>query len=203
VIGHFLATGRHIADDGSAGELEVRAAEISVAGDEEELLFKADVHVDSLDALVAEEVEEASALARQCIGCAEKRGLLVEGVAIVRHQACRDEDGVSTEKDRGSGIHSQVTASTVGGAKTAVEVGGSICLAFQDVLALEVPNRLSLSVELNHRILYLGALSVANTGRADRLKPVTVDRGSIVPRPFRNGLRNLSFTGADMNKYIG
>jgi hypothetical protein len=36
---------------------------------------------------------------RQSIRSSQQRGLLVESMSVVGYQACRDEDGVASEKD--------------------------------------------------------------------------------------------------------
>ena len=50
-------------------------------------------------------------------------------MAVVGHEAGRDEDGVPAEEDGRCGVHRQVGAGAVRGSEAAVGVGGPVRLA--------------------------------------------------------------------------
>ena len=52
-------------------------------------------------------------------------------VAVVGHEAGRDEDGVPAEEDGRCGVHRQVGAGAVRGSEAAVRVGGPVRLTYR------------------------------------------------------------------------
>ena len=100
VVTHLLPTWRVAADDGSTGQLQVGAAVILVAGNEEELLLQANVGDHLLGADVKPEVlKKAFAMLRQSSIGPQQGRLLVERCAIVADKGGGDEDGVSAQED--------------------------------------------------------------------------------------------------------
>ena len=58
MVGEFLASGRQAADDGAAGELQVRATQVSLSGNKEQLLLQADHALQALD-LIAQQLQKS------------------------------------------------------------------------------------------------------------------------------------------------
>mmetsp|Transcript_31361 Transcript_31361/g.70476 ORF Transcript_31361/g.70476 Transcript_31361/m.70476 type:complete len:325 (-) Transcript_31361:87-1061(-) len=191
VVAHFLAARGVLAHDGSAGELEVGAAEVSLTGDEEDLLLEPKVRVQARG-LVPEQPEQP--LPRRAHGAhgPVQRGLLVQGVPVVRDEARGDVDGVAPQEDGRGRVQAEVAARRVGRAHTAVGEGRAVGLPLEEVLALEVPlRRARLHVEVEHGVLDLARLSVPHAVRRQRLEPVRVHVGSVRPAPFEHRRRHL------------
>mmetsp|Transcript_23038 Transcript_23038/g.45947 ORF Transcript_23038/g.45947 Transcript_23038/m.45947 type:complete len:682 (+) Transcript_23038:130-2175(+) len=186
VVAHLLSPGGVLAHDGAAGHLEVHAAEVLVAGDEEDLLLKSDVGDEGLG-VVAHELEEPAALLVEGLVGAQEGSLLVKGGAIVRHKGGGDEDGVAAEEDVGGGVHGKVAAGGVGGTEASVREGGAVGLTADEVLALEVEGDLAGGpVELEHLVVDLAGQTVPDAGSGHGLEPVGVGVGSVVDAPVED-----------------
>lgn len=194
VVAELLAACRHLAQDGAAGELEVHTALIGLAGDEEELLLEADV-VDGALNLETAVLEEPGGLLGHCLVCAVKRGLLVERVAVVGDETRGDEDAVVTHEGRGGGVDAEVAARGVGRAHAAIGVGGTVSLAEEDVLPLELEGGGAVGVVLEGAELHLAGLTVAECCRHG-LEPVAEGGGAGIEAPLEEGLRDLISLGA-------
>ena len=185
----LLVLGRVRSENGAAAHLEIGALVVCGGGNEEQLLLEADVGEHAGD-VVAEELEEAGALgAHGALGAVE-RSLLIESQAGVGHKASRDEDRVGAQEDRRLGVDGEVSAGGVSGAEAAVGEGASVGLATEQMLALQLPDRLAHAVELKHGVLHLAGLTVA-LGGAHGLEPMAIRVGAIVLRPLEDGGSNL------------
>mmetsp|Transcript_60321 Transcript_60321/g.127736 ORF Transcript_60321/g.127736 Transcript_60321/m.127736 type:complete len:387 (+) Transcript_60321:1316-2476(+) len=193
VIAELLTTGRQATHDRAASHLQVRALVELVPRNEEELLLQTDVDDHRLDA-DAESAEEADARFREGLHGALQRGLLVEGFAFEGDEASREVDAVTTQEHGALRINGEVPASTVGDPKTTVRVRGTVGLTSQQVLALQVPHRFALLVELPHGQLHLSHLAVA-VGGGQWLEPMAKHRGATIGAPIQDSLCHLVSLG--------
>ena len=189
VVRHLLAARGFLAHDGAAGKLQVGAAVKRVAGHEENLLLEADV-VNQAVRLEAHQVQQTRALARHGLHGAVQRGLLVQRVAVVRHEARGDEHGVLADEDGGHRIQTEVAARGVRRAHAAVGVGRPVRLALQQHLAGEVVEGLAVLVELEQGLVHLRGEAVAHAGGRHRLEPVAVHARAVVHGPVQHSLRD-------------
>ena len=194
VVAELLASRGHLAHDGAAGELEVHAALVGLAGDEEELLLEADVVHGALD-LEAAVLEEPRGFLGHCLVRAVERGLLVERLAVVGDEAGGNEDVVVAHEGRGGGVDAEVAARGVRRAHAAVGVGGTVRLAEEDVLALELKGGGAVVVELEGAELHLAGHTVAEGGRHG-LEPVAERGGAGIEAPLEESLGDLISLGA-------
>mmetsp|Transcript_42136 Transcript_42136/g.103897 ORF Transcript_42136/g.103897 Transcript_42136/m.103897 type:complete len:704 (-) Transcript_42136:81-2192(-) len=190
VVAHLLPAGGVAPEHGASRHHQVEALHVRLAGDQEELLLEADVGLDARH-VVAEGLKKTRALLAHRLRRAEQRRLLVEREAVVAHEARRDEDGVTAQRDGRGGVHRQVAARRVRGAQATVGVGGAIRLALEQILALEVPLGYSLLVEVDHHVLHLAGQAVAHSRGTQRLEPVAEGRRAAVGRPIAHGSRDL------------
>ena len=197
VVAELLAARGHLSQDGAAGELEVHTALIGLAGDEEELLLEADVVDGALD-LETAVLEEPGSLFGHRLVRAVKRGFLVERLAVVGDETRGDEDAVVTHEGRGGGVDAEVAARGVGRAHATVGVGGTISLAKEDVLPLELEGGGAVGVVLEGAELHLAGLPVAKCCRHG-LEPVAEGGGAGIEAPLEEGLGDLISLGAVVN----
>mmetsp|Transcript_10427 Transcript_10427/g.17917 ORF Transcript_10427/g.17917 Transcript_10427/m.17917 type:complete len:322 (+) Transcript_10427:1400-2365(+) len=193
VVGPLLPAGGVLAHHGAPGQLQIHALEVGLAGDEEQLLLEADVVHQPVD-LHAARREHARAGLRQRLHGAVQRRLLVERVALPRHEARRHEEGVAAQEDRRHRIDGKVRGRCVSGTHAAVGVGGAISLALQQLLAREVEAWLAIGVEGEERVLHHSGLSVA-VGGSHRLEPMAPRGRAMVQSPLADGLGNLVCLG--------
>ena len=194
MVAELLAARGHLSQDGAAGELEVHTALIGLAGDEEELLLEADVVDGALD-LETAVLEEPGSLFGHRLVRAVKRGFLVERLAVVGDETRGDEDAVVTHEGRGGGVDAEVAARGVGRAHATVGVGGTISLAKEDVLPLELEGGGAVGVVLEGAELHLAGLPVAKCCRHG-LEPVAEGGGAGIEAPLEESLGDLISLGA-------
>mmetsp|Transcript_1538 Transcript_1538/g.2196 ORF Transcript_1538/g.2196 Transcript_1538/m.2196 type:complete len:202 (-) Transcript_1538:646-1251(-) len=130
VVGSLLPAGRQLAHDGAASHLEIKSAKVSLTGDEEELLLQSNVvhHTGDGDSQVLEETDGGFGHA---LDRSVERNLLIESLAIKRAEAGRDKEGITTKKNGGFRVNSEVCSGSMGCAHAAVRVGRTIGLGLQ------------------------------------------------------------------------
>ena len=90
--------------------------------------------------------------------------------------------------EMGHGVDGEVAAGGVSGAHTAVGVGGTVGLALEEHLAVEIIDGLAVLVELEQGLVHLGGETVADAGGGHGLEPVAVDGGAVVGGPVEDSL---------------
>jgi hypothetical protein len=190
VVAHLLAARRVGAHDGPARQHEVLALGVLVSRDQEDFLFQSNVRLEARG-LIPQKLEEAHALAVERVDRAEERRLLVERVAEERHEARRDEDRVAPQVDRRRRVDLDVAARAVRAAEAARRVRRAVRLALDQVLALEVPDRDTVVIELEEGVLDHAHQTVAHARRALGLEGVRERRRVVLGRPFQHRGRDL------------
>ena len=190
VVAHLLAARRVGAHDRAAREHQILALRVLVARDEEDLLLEADVRPEARG-LVAQELEEAHALAVERVDRAEERRLLVERVAEEGDEARRDEDRVAPQVDRRRRVDLDVAARAVRAAEAARRVRRAVRLALDEVLALEVPDGNTIIIELEEGVLDHAHEAVAHARGALRLERVRERRRVVLGGPLEDRGRDL------------
>ncbi len=138
----LLALGRRGAEQGAAGEHEVRALLGQAAVDQEVLLLGTDVGEHARGRGVVEPAQDAQRLLAQGLLRPQQRDLVVERLAGVRHERGRDghRDAVrlDLEEDRAGDVPGGVAARLEGGPDAARRERARVGLALDQVLAREL-----------------------------------------------------------------
>eukprot|EP00962_Isochrysis_galbana_P031897 scaffold10429_cov122-Isochrysis_galbana.AAC.3 len=190
VVRHLLAARRIPAQDGAAGQLQVRPPVEVLARHKKELLLQTNVGKDLVD-IVAHKTKEASRLLGHGLHRAEQRRLLVQSVAVEGDEDGRDEDGVAAEEDGRGRVEDCVAAGGVGGPHAAVGERGAVRLALEQSLALKLPLGLAILVEGEHCVLHLATHAMADPVARHRLEPVGDDTSAHVMGPGHDRIRDL------------
>jgi hypothetical protein len=95
VVFHLLTLGGKGAEEGPPGKHEILASREVFLVDEEVFLLGANRGDDAASGGVAERLEHAHGLIAHGLHGAKERGLLVEGLAVVGNEGCRDDEGLA------------------------------------------------------------------------------------------------------------
>ena len=175
-----------------------------LAWNEENLLLKTQIRVEA-GSLVAEETKEPLAGITHRPDCAVERRLLVEGVAVVAHEARRHVDRVSAQENRRGRVDAEVAARRVRSAEAAVRERRAVGFALEQILTLEIPlGGARLHVEVKHTVVHLPRLAMTNAIRRHGLKPVRVHARAVglSPRQHRGGYLERTKKGASRVNFI-
>mmetsp|Transcript_14853 Transcript_14853/g.31498 ORF Transcript_14853/g.31498 Transcript_14853/m.31498 type:complete len:466 (+) Transcript_14853:484-1881(+) len=128
VVAHLLATRGRLAENGATGELQIRAAVVLLARHQEELLLKANIREDRA-ALVAQILQQSSALFRDRLHRTQQRGLLVQGVAVEGNKYGRNVNSVASAENRRGRVQYSVATGSVGCTHATRRVRTAVSLA--------------------------------------------------------------------------
>ena len=142
LVFELLALGRGSAEEGAAGEDEVRALLGQASVDQEVLLLGPDGGEDAAGGGVAEPAQDAQGLLAQGLLRAQQRDLVVQGLAGVRDEGGGDGQGdavgLDLQEDRAGDVPGGVAAGLEGGADAARREGAGVGLALDEALAGEL-----------------------------------------------------------------
>ncbi len=187
----LLALGGRRAEEGAAGEDEVRAPLPELLVDEEVLLLGAE-RAAGVGLGDAEEPHQALERAVEGLHRAQEGRLLVERLARVGAERRRDAErgavGVALDEGGRGGVPGRVAARLERGADAAARERGGVGLADDEVLAGELHHGLAV-LELEEGVVLLGG------GAGHRQEPVRVVRGAAVHRPVADAVGDLAGDG--------
>mmetsp|Transcript_14436 Transcript_14436/g.20156 ORF Transcript_14436/g.20156 Transcript_14436/m.20156 type:complete len:325 (+) Transcript_14436:1191-2165(+) len=194
VIAHLLTTGSVLTDNGTTGHLEIGALDELFTRNQEDLLLKTDVGLNSWY-IPSHQGQQTLTLAVQSIARTEEGSLLIKCMSVVGNEACRNENGISAKPYVGSRVNLQVSSSLVSGTETSVGIRRSIRFSLDKTLPIQFPNWLSVVIELEECILHLPGKTVANSTGCERLEPMAEKGSSMVYSPLEHGLSNFISSG--------
>ena len=181
VLFQLLAFARRRAEERAAREHQVLAARVVFLWNQEELLFIADGGHHALGRF-AEQGEHALRLLVDGVHGAQKRGLLVEGLARVAAERRRDAQHLVLHEGVARRVPCGVTARLEGGAQAAVWEARRVGLALNELLAREAHNGAAVARGLQEGIVLF------RRDARQRLEPVREVRGPALDGPFFHGV---------------
>ena len=182
----LLALGGLGTEEGAAGDEQVRAGEHEVAVDEEVFLLRTGERSDGQRALDAEQLEHALGLLVQGLVGAQKRGLLVQGLARPGDEGGGDAQegavGVLQDVRRAGHVPGGVAAGFKRGAQAAGGEAGGVGLALDQELAAEFGDGAALAVGHEEGVVLL-------CGHAgERVEHVGEVGGALLDGPVLHGV---------------
>ena len=165
----------------AAGEAQVGSALVHLLGDQEVLLLGSHRGDHALDLVVAEQAQDAQRLAVERLHRAQKRRLLVEGVAGVGAKRRRNAQRRALDERVARGIPRGVAAGLEGGAQTARGKRRCVRLAFHQLLARELHDHAAVGGRRDEAVMLLGRDS------RERLEPMRVVGRPARDRPVLHG----------------
>ena len=189
VILQLLSLGCRRAEQGAPREDQVFPLQIPLSVHQEILLLRPNAGHHLGGARVAEQPDDAQRLLADCLHGTEQRCLLIQGLPRVGAEcggdAENDSRGVFFQKCRGSDVPGGVAPGFEGGPKPAGREGGSVRLAFDQLLARKLHDHLAVFVRMGHESVML-----LRCDAGQRLEPVGIMGGTVLHRPVLHGLRH-------------
>ena len=118
VVVHLLSFGRALAKEGTAGETQIRALIVHLLGYEEVFLFGPHRGAHALYLLVAEQPDNAHGLIVKGRHGAQQGRFLIQSLAAVGTESCRDTQGFSLYKSVGGGVPGGISPGLEGCSET-------------------------------------------------------------------------------------
>ena len=177
VIVQLLVLGGVVAEQGAAGDHQVRAGGVERLVDEEVLLLPAQVGIDLGHTRIEEFADRHGSVADGLEGFLE-RGLVIKRLAGIGNENSRDAEGVVQDEDRGGRIPGGVAAGFEGGADAAVREGGGVRLLLYEHLAVEGLDDAALAVVVDQGVVFFGGAF------GQGLEPVGDVGYAVLHRPF-------------------
>ena len=176
VLLQLLTLGGRGAEQGAAGEDDVKTLLVVLLADEEVFLLGADgghhaVHV------LAEQVQHLAGLIGDGLHGAQQRGLFVQRLAGVGAEGGGDAQNVILHKGVGGGVPGGVAAGLTGGAQAAGGEGGGVRLALDELLAGELHDGGAVRLGADKTVMLLAG------DAGERLEPVGVMGGALLDGP--------------------
>ena len=182
VLVELLALGGRRAEEGAAGEDEVRAGGVVVELDQEVLLLGAHGGNHLRDIVDAEAGKDALGLVADGLHGAQQRGLLVEGLAGVGDEGGGDAQDLVLDESVGGGVPSRVAAGRGGLAQATAGERGCVGLALDQLLAREGHDGGAVAHRVDEGVvLFRGAAG-------EGLEPVGVVGAAVLDRPLLHSM---------------
>ena len=180
VVVHLLVLRGSGPEDGTAGLVQVGALQVETLVDQEVFLFGAERHGRLLGTRLEAGHETACRLGK-CLEATEQRRLLVESLARVAAERCRDAErgtvAVALDECRGSRVPGGIAAGLESRPESATREAGGVGLTHDEVLAAKRHDGLA-AARFKETVVLFGS------GAGQRLEPVRKVRRAAVHGPL-------------------
>ena len=156
MVVHLLVLGAVVSHEGASGHDEVGACCIQSFVNEEIFLLPSQVGNDLPDIGVEISADVGCCAVNGLKGFLQ-RGLVVECLAGVRDEDCRDMQGVAYDEDGAGGVPCAVAACLEGGADAAIGKTGCVGFLLYKLLAGKLLDHTALTVMLHKAVVLLGS----------------------------------------------
>ena len=190
---HFLTLGGLCTKQRTAGVNQILALVVHLLIDKEILLLRADGGTNTLDVLIAEELQNPHRLTVQRFHGAQQGRLLIQCLAAVGAERSGDAEGLALNERIRSGVPCGIASCLEGCPQAAGREAGSVRLALNQFLAGEVHNHAAVRCGGDEAVVLLGG----NAGQ--RLEPMGIVGSTVGDSPVLHGSGNsICHTGVQL-----
>ena len=177
MVVQLLTLGRLRAEERPAAQAQILALQIELLVDQEIFLLRADLRVDLLGLVVAEQTQDAHGLTTDRVDGAQQRRLFIQRLAGVGAENGRDAEAAVLDEGKRRRVPAGIASGLERGAQAARRERGSVRLTADQLLAGEVHDDLAAADRMDEAVVLFGGHA------GERLEPVGEVRCAVLQGP--------------------